>query len=577
MDYNNLGHGIISGLWLMREKYGLYACAITPFTGLSWWTTDDKKTSERTRHFLMATTGVCAAFGPASLWWLDEKLGATTTLPVSQVTPLTVGLTMAAGAAAWVGWNRKGAAAWEVVKARFLKKTGNERETKTDIRTVEEQLRSYIGKSYDPEKYFKPGFFFLGLDENRKPIYLEYPRFGKHRHTQASGTTGVGKGVACGIYGAQCVRHGEAVIIFDPKDDEYAPHLYRQEAEKAGRPFAYIDLRKRVAQVDILAGCSPDEAHMLLVAGFAYAAGGTDADYHKRRGRVLARKLLDRVYASNPCPTLWDLWQVAAADPEMVKEAQGFVDAMDEAASGTQLSAGKGGLDLVGAIEEGAIVYIQGSTAADVAVLQRMLLVRVSQICAARDRISSTPRQVMVFLDEVKVLLSQQILDDLAMARDKGMHLVIAHQSLGDFRQAPGLDPDAIKNAIVENCRQRFLYGIGDSDTGEWLAGNSGDILIDDEAKTYDANGALVEQATGSRTLRVGDRARVDKNMWLGMGEVPGLAVLVAGGFRFVHLCPMKVEKKPLRLTHVGQLPGGPGKSYDPASGKKKDLPDVNL
>ena len=29
----------------------------------------------------------------------------------------------------------------------------------------------------------------------------------------------------------------------DPKDDEWAPHLYRKACEDAGKPFALIDLR----------------------------------------------------------------------------------------------------------------------------------------------------------------------------------------------------------------------------------------------------------------------------------------------------------------------------------------------
>jgi hypothetical protein len=531
------------------------ADVLAGFTG-TWWATADEKKMPETRKTILRNTAAGAAFiGPGSTIWFDQVLGRSANLPEGSYTlPLAVA-GVAAGAGLWWLAARKGTLVYERVKGRLLKTTPRERETKTDIRKMEGVLPK-PGRDYNPEDYFKQGEIFMGLDEDGKPIYIPYPGFGKHRHTQASGTTGAGKGVACGIYGAQCIRHGEAVVIFDPKDDEWAPHLYRAEAERAGREFAYIDLRQRVPQLQILAAASADDTHALLVAGASLEAGGTDADYHKRAGRVMARRLLDRIYAANPNPTLRDVWEMAKRDEEAVKDAKGLVDALEEAASGGQLSAAIGGLDLAAAIEAGAVIYIQGGTQSDVAIMQRMMLVRIGQICAARNRVTSTPRQVMVFLDEVKVLLSATVLDAMAMWRDKGVHLVLAHQSLGDFRQVPGLDPEAIKGAIIENCKQRFLYGVGDSDTAAWLAANSGKILIDDEAKKFDANAALVEQSTGERTLRIADRFRVDENMWLGMADdaYAGMAVCVAKGYRFVHLCPLKVSKRRITLTHVGQL-----------------------
>lgn len=44
-------------------------------------------------------------------------------------------------------------------------------------------------------------------------------------HIQACGTTGSGKGVFMGSLSAQCALNGEAVIVIDPKDDEWFPHV----------------------------------------------------------------------------------------------------------------------------------------------------------------------------------------------------------------------------------------------------------------------------------------------------------------------------------------------------------------
>jgi hypothetical protein len=198
----------------------------------------------------------------------------------------------------------------------------------------------------------------------------------------------------------------------------------------------------------------------------------------------------------------------------------------------------------------GGAVYIIGGSEGRLTVMQRMLLVRLQQIAAGRDRTASQHRQILLFLDEVKDLLSKPALDALAKIRDKGMHVILAHQSLGDFENVPGIKPTVVKAAIIENCKWSVLYGVGDSDTALWLADNSGQILVDDESRQVETSAALVERQTGNRTLRQTERARIDVNMWLALRDIPGVAVVSAGGSRqFAHICPLKVEKQPLRIA----------------------------
>ena len=60
----------------------------------------------------------------------------------------------------------------------------------------------------------------------------------------------------------------------DPKDDEWAPHLYRKACEDAGKPFALIDLRKQQYQLNLIEDITPDELEELFVAGFSPAEKG---------------------------------------------------------------------------------------------------------------------------------------------------------------------------------------------------------------------------------------------------------------------------------------------------------------
>lgn len=50
----------------------------------------------------------------------------------------------------------------------------------------------------------------------------------------------------------------------DPKDDEWAPHLYRKACEDAGKSFALIDLRKQAYQLNLINDITADELEELL-------------------------------------------------------------------------------------------------------------------------------------------------------------------------------------------------------------------------------------------------------------------------------------------------------------------------
>ncbi|MBN0780800.1 ATP-binding protein, partial [Pseudomonas aeruginosa] len=97
-----------------------------------------------------------------------------------------------------------------------------------------------------------------GMDSEKEPLYLPLKDWQK-QHADIIGTTGAGKGVAAGILLYQSILAGEGVFVMDPKDDEWAPHLYRKACEDAGKPFALIDLRKQQYQLNLIEDITPDE------------------------------------------------------------------------------------------------------------------------------------------------------------------------------------------------------------------------------------------------------------------------------------------------------------------------------
>lgn len=93
----------------------------------------------------------------------------------------------------------------------------------------------------------------------------------------------------------------------DPKDDEWAPHLYRKACEDAGKPFALIDLRKQQYQLNLIEDITPDELEELFVAGFSTAEKGQESDFYRIDDRKAARMAAQFV-SDNPSATLRDIY-----------------------------------------------------------------------------------------------------------------------------------------------------------------------------------------------------------------------------------------------------------------------------
>ncbi|WP_308879356.1 helicase HerA domain-containing protein, partial [Klebsiella pneumoniae] len=147
---------------------------------------------------------------------------------------------------------------------------------------------------------------FTGMDRENEPMYLPLKDWQK-QHADIIGTTGAGKGVAAGILLYQSIIAGEGVFVMDPKDDEWAPHLYRKACEDAGKPFALIDLRKQQYQLNLIEDITPDELEELFVAGFSLAEKGQESDFYRIDDRKAARMAAQFV-SDNPSATLRDIY-----------------------------------------------------------------------------------------------------------------------------------------------------------------------------------------------------------------------------------------------------------------------------
>jgi len=423
-------------------------------------------------------------------------------------------------------WLRYGVQRLEKLKSRLTIRSSLERNRKTDVRQIEKFLPKSL--QFDPVPYFnqKKGLF-LGLDEQKKPVYIDFPVGTSAPHAQVVGTTGAGKGVSLGVMAAQFLARGETVFFCDPKNDEWAPHVLYHTAKKLGVPFHFVNLNPPNApQINPFSGASKEEIHELFMAAFSLSERGDASDFYGIADRQVAGRAAAWLAQENGTAA-----SVFAGHMEELADAEKFAGKLRELAQTLSINAKSGqGVDLAQMLESGGVVYFVGSMRNDIVkTIQRLLLVRFIQLAERRDRMAGPLRPVCVVLDEVKYHLSRPALEGLGAARDKGVHLVLAHQSLGDLRDCPkDLDPDAVVDSIVENCRLKLCYRVMNPATAEWLATMSGTVQVDDEARRLQKNVALAETMDTERTIRQSERYYVDTNMLLNLPK--SVAVLYGDG-----------------------------------------------
>jgi len=434
------------------------------------------------------------------------------------------------------------------IKKQLIKKTSLERELRTDVRTVKSLLPETL--HYNPLDYINLNKgIFIGIDRDEKPMYLPLKDW-QRQHADIIGTTGAGKGVATGILLYQSILAGEGVFIMDPKDDEWATHLYRKACEDAGKPFALIDLRKTQYQLNLIENITPDELEELFVAGFSLAEKGQESDFYRIDDRKAARMAAQFV-SSHPSSTIRDIYNGEYVQG-IAEDIKAFFGKIEELALLNPINAPTG-FSLQSVFDEGGCCYVIGSMRnSKIITAQRMLLVRLYQLAERRDRVKETPRPIAIFLDELKYHLSKPALEGLGAARDKGVHIIMAHQSVADLKDCPAdLKGDAVVGAVVENAKFKLVYRVMDPDTAEWVARMSGTILVDDEIRKAKTDAVLTETIDGERTIRQAERFFIDSNMILNLPDFVSFIFTTRTLPSASLISPIKVQKRELEIYSV--------------------------
>ncbi len=324
------------------------------------------------------------------------------------------------------------------------------------------------------------------------------PDQARKNHMAIIGASGTGKTVITTSLLVQAMQAGDACVVIDPKNDEFAPGILAREAQKLNRSFAFIDLRKDVAQVNVFQGCTRAEAEVLINTALQLENSGDPAvDFYRGEDRDACATLLDNLDQAQ-----FNLREMVTvgADIDEVTGRQNFWRALKDMA---RLGAfdSQGGPDLAAIIEQGGLIYIVGSVDdLRVQAAQKMLLTRIVQIIKNRDR--SGAKHVHLFLDEFKYSLGQTSLRALGTIRDQRATVYLAFQSYGDLHDSGSLPAKAVLGAAKGNTSLKLVFRLEDDETAKELSSLSGKYAVELETTGKTTNADGLEQGQYFRQLR---------------------------------------------------------------------------
>ena len=208
---------------------------------------------------------------------------------------------------------------------------------------------------------------------------------------------------------------------------------------------------------------------------------GRDSDFYRLKDRKAAMAASQLAGEAKNIPHLRQL--MLQIHPKLMKEAAAFADKL-ELLSRIAAVRTSDGVDIKKAIENGDCIYIIGSTnRPQIIMLQKMILLRIKQVVERRNKLESQ-RHLTMFIDETKYFLTRPFLETLAMIRDTGCNIALAHQAFSDlYDVSQDINPKSCYGTVMSNTNIKIIYQQNEPDDQIKAASLTGDKNIIRESK----------------------------------------------------------------------------------------------
>lgn len=423
-----------------------------------------------------------------------------------------------------------------------LKESDYRKGTKKDIRDI-----SY--SNFEPYEHYlywgeakKQNSIFLGLEQDRTPVFVSRDDW-KVNTLQIMGNMGTGKSVQAINCLSQCmVNFDDSVIVFDPKDDEFAASVLKKYAKN----FYYFDLRRGMpAQLNLFKGVKADELNELFSSTFGLVETDDPSDYYRSNERFVIQELSKKLDGELNAKVILDKAQ--GLNSELKKKGESILLRLNEVLGLSAIQTNDG-VNFAEIIESGACIYVVGSTE-DPAVekLMKMLFIRFCQIVKGRNRMGVT-KHVNFFLDEFKYMICRTSVNALGTIRDKNAHIILAHQTLGDLeRVSMGVDANEVKT-IVKNAPMKWIYKITDIESAEWVSSLTGKAIVENERQHTSPELGGYEIVSTSKEVHTDTDYLIETNV---IQTLPKFCAVLVGVdlAKLVYSSPLTITKSEIKVA----------------------------
>lgn len=336
----------------------------------------------------------------------------------------------------------------------------------SDIRRESEKYKEL---NFDPSKFYKEGFVLVGLNGEKKPLYVPVSTW-YETNMQVIGPTRYGKGVIMGGLMEQAVIRGDTVFYIDPKNDRFAPHILYQAAVRAKRKFYYLTLHDEgVGKWAPFTGGSMRDAMSRLEVAFGLEfSGDPGTDYYKSQEKMLMEREFKKTRGID-----------ALHNALKNSDANRINAELERWASIRSLCPNPGtGFSIEKALLENAVVYVQGSLSDNIVKTATKLF--INETIQETMRLQNQRKtHALLVIDEVSFLTSKLLAQALATAVGFKVNFVLAYQSQNDLLNLDdkSVNPKYIHQSINVNSQIKAVYGGADFETAEWAANLSGTVI----------------------------------------------------------------------------------------------------